>query len=357
MNILLLCTHLNPGGISRYVITLAGQFQEMGHNVWVGSSGGIWLEELKNKNIKHKFIPINTKSIVSPKIIFSFFFLLPFLYKNKIQLVHCNTRVTQFLGYLIYKFLKIPYISTFHGFYRKTFFRRYFKFSGVKTIAISKSVKDHLIKDFNIGEDKIVLIYNGIDIERFLPKKKDASLYGFSQDDILLGMLGRISQEKGHFLAVQALKELLTEYPNVYLLICGWGRLVNDLVDFLDKLGIRERVRFFYAEAEEFLDILDILLVPSKKEGFGYTIIEAFAKGVPVVGFNVGGIAEIIRHKQNGILFYEYDYKALKEAIKLLLKEPSLKNKIIKNAKNDLSYFSSERMAQETQKIYLELIK
>ncbi|MCM8786626.1 MAG: glycosyltransferase family 4 protein [Candidatus Omnitrophica bacterium] len=357
MNILLLCTHLNPGGISRYVITLAGQLKEMGNNVWIGSSGGSWLVELKKKDIKHKFIPINTKSIISPKIIFSFFLLLPFLYKNKIQIVHSNTRVTQFLGYLIYKFLKIPYISAFHGFYRKTFFRKHFKFSGVKTIAVSKAVKDHLIKDLNIEEDKIVLIYNGIDIERFLPKKKDTYFYGFNQNDILLGMLGRISQEKGHFLAAKALKELLAEYPNVYLLICGWGKLVGDLVDFLDRLGIRERVRFFYAEAEEFLDILDILLIPSKKEGFGYAIIEAFAKSIPVIGFNVGGIAEIIRHKQNGILFYEYNHKSLLDAIKLLLKEPSLKNKIIKNAKDNLSYFSSKRMAEETQKIYLELIR
>lgn len=356
MNILILTSHLNPGGISRYVITLGRGLIKQGHNVWVASTGGEWVKKLEALGIKHKIIPIKTKSICSPKILLSFLCLKKLIKQEKINVVHGNTRVTQFLSFLIYKFIRIPYLSSFHGFYRATFFRYLFKFSGLLTIAVSQAVKRHLIDDFKIREDKIRVIYNGLDIEEFSKTKANRKDWGFPKDDYLIGILGRISQEKGHSLAVEALSRLQTKYKNIYLLISGEGKVKKQLQKEIDDSSLGGRVKFLNCEAGDFLDIIDLLLVPSKKEGFGYSIIEAFAKGVPVIGYKIGGIAEIIKNRQNGILFFSYESSALADAIEEVFSDESLRDKIVTEAKKDVLSFSDEVMAKNVEKAYLSVL-
>jgi glycosyltransferase involved in cell wall biosynthesis len=357
MNALILCTHLNAGGISRYVLNLAKGLKANGHNVYVASSGGEWLYKLKEVGIQHKYIIIRTKSICSPKIVLSFFILLPFMLKNKIQIVHGNTRVTQFLAFLLYKASGIPYVSSFHGFHRSTCFRKLYKFSGLRTIAVSEAVRKHLSEDLRIESDKIRVVYNGVDRDEFAFRRKSKIDYGFKEGDFLIGILGRISSEKGHFLAAEAFKLLVFEYENIYLLISGRGRLEREIKLFFRLVGIENKVRFLDLEAKDFLDIPDLLIVPSKKEGFGYAVIEAFLKGIPVIGFNVGGIAEIIKDRENGILFYKYDGLALQQAIEEIMLNKILRQKLVEKAKKDANFFSLERMALDTEKVYKEILQ
>ncbi|UCG35365.1 MAG: glycosyltransferase [Candidatus Omnitrophota bacterium] len=84
MKILLLTTHLNPGGIPRYVLNLAKGLKARGHEVWVASNGGNWCNQLQELGIVHKRIPIRTKSFLSPKVFFSLFTLLGFINMEKI---------------------------------------------------------------------------------------------------------------------------------------------------------------------------------------------------------------------------------------------------------------------------------
>lgn len=357
MNILILCTHLNPAGISRYVINLAKGLMRSGHKVYVSCYGGQWLDKLSAANIPYRLIPIKTKSVCSIKVFLSLISLFPLLRREKIQVVHANTRVTQYLGYLIYKIFQIPYISTFHGFHRPTLFRKLYKFSGLRTIAVSVAVKKHLAEDMKIEESKIRVVYNGIDKDEFLEKKRTKLDYGFKQNDFVVGILGRISEEKGHLLAAEALKLLAPQHKNIYLLISGKGRLERELKLFF-KLGeIKDRVKFVELEAKDFLDIPDLLLVPSKKEGFGYAVVEAFIKGVPVIGFDTGGIAEIIKDRENGLLFYTYDAVSLKGAISEIMRNNDLRKTIVARAKVYAETFSLERMARDTENVYHEALR
>lgn len=357
MRILLICTHLNAGGISRYVLTLAKGLKENGHHVFVACAPfGDWLYKLKEEGIDYKAIPIKTKSIFSIKIFISFLTLLKFIKKEKIDIIHSNSRVTQFLGFLLYKFAKVPYVSTFHGLYRKSQARRQLRFEGLRTIAVSSHVKNHLAQDLNIQEDKIRVVYNGVSRKDFENRKKTKTDYGFVKSDFVIGILGRISEEKGHFLAVEAFKLLSYDHDNAYLAISGRGKLEEELKTFVKLADIKNKTKFLDMEAKDFLDILDALVVPSKKEGFGYVIIEAFLKGVPVVGFNTGAISEIIRNGENGLLFYRYEGFYLKEEIERLMRDKSLCEKITKKAKEDAQTFSMENMAANTEKVYKEVL-
>ena len=357
MNILILTTHLNPGGLSRYVLNLSVSLAKQKHNVWVACSGGEWVKRLNIGGVNYKHIPIRTKSICSIKILFSFLALGKFIRQEKIDVVHANTRVTQFLSFLIYKRFNIPYVGAYHGFYRSSFFRKRFKLSGVRSIAVSKAVKEHLKRDLNIEEEKIRVVYNGIDSDEFLVKEAKRSDRGFGDEDYLIGILGRISEEKGHFLAVDAIIKLFSKYKNIYFLVSGKGKLDDKLRAYLKEKGIEKRVRFIDCPPNQFLDIIDLLLVPSRKEGFGYSILEAFIKEVPVIGYNTGGIAEIIKDRGNGLLFCQYNSSALVGKIEEIMSNADLREKIVRQAKKDVLYFSAVRMAKDTERVYQEVCK
>ncbi len=355
MNILILTTHLNPGGLSRYVLNLSASLRRQNHNVWVACSGGEWIGRLSENGVNYKNIPIKTKSICSLKILFSFLALGKFIRRENFDVVHCNTRVTQFLGFLLYKRFNLPYIGAYHGFYRPSIFRKQFKLSGVISIAVSKAVKEHLIKDLNIKDEKIKVVYNGINSDEFSSKEAIRGDWGFSNQDYLIGILGRVSQEKGHFLAADAIAKLAARHKNAYLLVSGRGRLDSQLRAYLKQEGLEEKVRFIDCRPNQFLDIIDLLLMPSQKEGFGYSILEAFSKGVPVIGYNTGGIAEIIRDRENGLLFYNYSSLALVERMEDIISNDNLRRKVVQQASQDVLRFSSQRMATDTERVYREV--
>lgn len=357
MNILILTTHMNKGGISRYVINLAAGLSGRHHKVWVATSGGEWLGELNKLNIPHRYIPINTKAILSPKVWLSLLLLIPLIKKEKIQIIHGNTRVTQALSFLLGKFCCIPYVSTFHGFYSLGILRKLFKLAGVRSIAVSNAVKKYISENFLVNSDNIDVVYNGLNISDFTAQKAIDNSLGFKNSDFLIGILGRVSEEKGHLLAVEAFWQISKKYPNTYLLISGKGKLEDKVKLFIERFGLTQRVRFINKDAQQFLDLIDLLIMPSRQEGFGYSIIEAMVKKVPVVGFNIGGISEIIQDNINGIIFYDYNANSLSDAIDKVINNRQLRENIVARASYDVNRFSLEKMAQATEAVYQKVLK
>jgi len=154
MNILILTNHMNIGGITRYVLNLSYGLKKQGNNVFVGSLPGWGEKFLKENDISFFSLPLKTKSIFSPRILLSYFILERFIQKERVDLIHAQTRTTQFLAFLLSKRLNIPYVSTFHGFYRPHLMRKMLPCLGGLTIAISQSVGQHLIKDFNLNRNR-----------------------------------------------------------------------------------------------------------------------------------------------------------------------------------------------------------
>ena len=114
MNILYLTNHINTGGITSYVLYLAEGLKKRGHNVYIGSSGGQQISRFIEEGITYIPIPIKTKSEISPKVLISLFRLIPHIIEKDIDIIHSNTRVTQVLACLIYRYSRKPYISTCH---------------------------------------------------------------------------------------------------------------------------------------------------------------------------------------------------------------------------------------------------
>lgn len=363
MNILFLTNHLNIGGITSYVLNLAKGLRLRGHNVYLASSGGEVVAKFCEAGIACIDLPINTKCEVSPKILFSFFKLRAYFREKELDIIHANTRVTSVLGCLLNKFLDKPYISTCHGFFKIRIFRKIFPCWGRRVIAISEAVKEHLAEGFRVEREKIRVIRHGIDVaEHRTPNtarcasiKKKLGL----KEGPVVGIIARLSEEKGHIYLIEAIKKSIQKMPDIQLLIVGRGRLKNQLLGLTKKLGLEENIFFLepVLNSEEILSAIDVFVLSSSQEGLGLSLMEAMGRGLAVIGSDIGGIRDLIQNEVSGLLVKPQNPEALASAIIEILADPEKKKSLGENAMKFIKQdFSAEKMVIETERVYLECL-
>jgi len=334
MRVLLLATHLNIGGVAVYTVTLAGALKKKGISVHVASAGGELVKALEKDGITHSKIGIKTKFEFHPKLFFALLKLLKFVKKEKIDVIHAQTRVTQVLAYILSKLTPVSYVSTCHGFFKtKRISRRVFGAWGDHVIAISDAVRRHLIEDFGLDKTKVFLIYNGVDSGAFSSvgtvedeKKALKIKLGFERSPVI-GSVSRLSPVKGLNYLLLAMKDILKEMPEAKLLLVGEGPSKTYLMELAGKLGIATSVFFALntTKPQRFLSIIDVFVFYSLEEGLGLSLLEAMAAGKPCVASDVGGVSSVIENDVTGILVPSKDTHALKEAIMRIFRDNELR--------------------------------
>lgn len=361
MNVLLLTTHLNIGGVAVYTVNLAKGLKKKGVSVWAASSGGDLVKALEESGIFHLPLNIRTKFEFNPKLIFALFKLLNFIKRNNIDIIHAQTRVTQIIAYLCSRFTRASYVSTCHGFFKKTrISRKLFGGWGSHVIAISDAVEDHLIKDFNVRRDNVFLIYNGVDNDAF-SRQIDENEKGILKSNLgldkspIIGSISRLSPVKGLRYLLFAMKDILREMPEVRLLLVGEGPSKEYLTELSKKLGIENNVFFALntTQPQRFLSIIDVFIFYSLQEGLGLSLLEALAAGKPCVASNVGGVSAIIEDGITGILVPPKDTHALEDAIIKILKDRKLGRSLAKRGNSLVKEkFSLEKMTKGVIDVY-----
>jgi len=359
MNILFLTTHFNTGGITSYILTLGGALVKSGHNVWVASSGGEDVARLEVAGIHHVRINIRTKSEASPKLWLSFGALKDLVQKEGIDIIHAQTRVTQVLGFFLSRSTGTKMVTTCHGFFRPRWFRKILPCWGAAVIAISKPVAQHLIKDFGVDPQKVHLIANGIDLDRFVMtnerRRREARQKIGMGDAPIIGIIARLSDVKGIDVLIRAMPLILKKIPSVNLLIAGQGPEEGDLKKLAQDSGLTAHVHFksTTGQAQELLCAFDIFVMPSLMEGLGLSVIEAQACGIPVVASRVGGLVDLIEDGRSGYLVAVNDPAALAGRIIEALGDPQRSVAMAQQARSNVEqHFSADRMLGETLKIY-----
>ncbi len=362
MKILYITTHLNKGGITSYLFSLAVGLKKKGHSITIASSGGDSKKVFLENNIDHLDIPIRTKSEVSPFVLFSYFILSRFISSNSIDIIHAHTRVTQVLAWFLSKKFKIPFVATCHGFFRPRWHRRRFPCWGNKTIAISNQVKEHLASEFRVNRENIYLVHNGIDLSKFKEYKIDEindlkKEIGLGNKYFVAGTAARFSSVKGLEYFIRSMPEVLRTRKDIVFLLIGYGREELKLRQLAKVLKVEDRVKFFNPtrRTQEYLCVMDIFVMPSIQEGLGISILEAQAQKIPVIASNVGGIPDIIEDRITGILVEPKDESAISKAILELLEDRNLYSIIKNGAYNKIvKEFSLEKMIVDTEKVYKE---
>jgi glycosyltransferase involved in cell wall biosynthesis len=169
-------------------------------------------------------------------------------------------------------------------------------------------------------------IYNGIDLSRFHAPYLDAT-HDTESKTIVIGTAGRLEAEKGHSQLLATAHRLKSNHLNFKLLIAGEGSQRPYLQKQIQSLGLTDTIQLlgFIANIEDFMRRLDIFVLPSKWEGFGYASAEAMATGLPVVAFNVSSNREVIAHDITGFLVPPENIENFAEKIMQLAKDTELR--------------------------------
>jgi glycosyltransferase involved in cell wall biosynthesis len=272
--------------------------------------------------------------------------------------------VTQVLACFLRKVTGLPYIVTCHGFFKVRFTRRMFPCWGVKTIAVSQEVRQHLVDDFCLQPRCVWAIPNGIDSSRFEPpsaqdKASAKARFGLGPGPVV-GIIARLSSVKGHIYLIQAMKLVLVRHPAAQLFIVGEGPEEARLRHACRESGLKAHVLFVseVAQTSQALAAMDLFVMPSLQEGLGLSLMEAMACGLAVIGSNVGGIKSLILDGQHGILIPPKDPASLAGAIDALLSDPARAHLWGQRARQFISAnFSESTMIVQTERLYAECVK
>lgn len=287
--------------------------------------------------------------------------------KNKIELVHMNTRFAGLIGPKVAKNLGIPYIFHIREFLAEDFGLAFTNQElaneligdSALLIAVSESIHSYLSNLY--PSTRIDTIYNGVDIAKY-SNPKSTKLEG---DIVRIALTGRIIQHKGQFDAIRAVETLCNKSNRkIELLIIGLRPdEMNDyeqmLVNYVSEKNLSNVVKFipFTDKVENVLRTCDIGLTCSKKEAFGRVTVEYMLSNLLAIGADCGGTSEIISNGVTGLLYKEGDYLHLAQSIDWAINNTQAANEIIR-AGNDkaVSNYSTTTNALNVLKAYQSIL-
>jgi glycosyltransferase EpsD len=222
-------------------------------------------------------------------------------------------------------------------------------------------------EDFNranqhqFGADRIEHVHGvGVNTEKFKPaeneyKKELRIAYGYNVGDFLMFYAAEFNKNKNQQLLIRALAHIKEEVPKAKLLFAGEGPLMQDCRKLAQSLGVENRVHFlgFRKDIEQLLQISDIAVASSFREGLPVNIMEAMSCGLPVIATVNRGHSELITNQQEGWLLQEFNPQLLSKKMKLLAKDPAQRAVMGSNGRRlIINKFSTNKILQEKSAIY-----
>jgi len=224
-------------------------------------------------------------------------------------------------------------------------------------VAISEGVRDVLLQG-GISSEKIAVVPSGIDFAPFEEVTDRGFLrreFGFAPDDYLVGIVAHLEGHKGHTYLIDAARLLKSRAPKMRFIIVGKGSLELSLEEQARGLGVDDIVYFlgFREDVPRILASLDLFVLSSYLEGLGSSILDAMASRLPVVATMVGGIPEVVRDGETGILVLPRDPKSLADGIERLYRDRTLARRLGERGFEVVHReFSAEAMAGRVIDLY-----
>lgn len=361
MRIMYLLFSFTVGGTERLVANICNQMEAQNEEVYLYIINDLIDDNLLNtlnKNIQVKLLKrkIGSKDKISP-----LFKVAKYIKKNKIDVVHCNSFNAPellILSKIVNHNCKV--VSTIHGMGQfenigkdKIFLKNWIC---DKFIGISNAVVEDIVAA-GIDEKKVARVYNGIETKKY----NCAKLKKYDENAIVIGCVARIMPKlKGQDVLLEAIKIVKKQHTKVIALFAG-GVAENQQSDYeyLKKYvrdnSLEENVKFLGSldNIPEFLNKIDICVVPSRSEGFGLALVEAMAMGVPCVASNIAGPREIIKKTDLGMLFESNNSVDLASKLENMIVDFVNEKNIFWSRKDKIkSMFSIEKMCSELKKLY-----
>jgi len=369
-SILFVIDGLEFGGGERLFLQLSSELRDRYHVFVAASSGGTFAHEVNKLGIELFSVNMTQKLSLKPIRRISHI-----IRHNMIDLVHSQGARADFFARLAGRTARVPHIVStvqmpVEGFevgpFRKKIYRLMDQFSEryvERFLVVSDSLKKTLIEQRGISAQRVVRIYNGIELDQYCPGVVKANLrnrWGIPREAPLVGAIGRMVWQKGFEFFIRAIPEILEVTPNARFLFVGDGPLRPDLENLAQELDVYDRIIFagFRPNIQHFLSTIDVLVVPSLLEGFPMITLEAMAMARPIVATQIQGIVEQISDGKEGILVSPRNPDALANAVLRLIQHRELSARLGAAARIKVEKcFSVGKMVRETEEVYLSLLK
>lgn len=306
----------------------------------------------------------------------------------KPDIVHTHAAKPGALGRLAASAEKVPAIvHTFHGHVFHSYFNsaksrffinteRYLAKKSDAIIAISEQQKKELVQDFKIApEEKFKIVPLGFDLDRFQTaqeekRKKFRTEFSVADDEIAIGIIGRLVPVKNHYLFMKAIKHVFDNTgKKVKAFIIGDGETRPDLENVANEVGIKfstekdavHRHPLVFTSWRSDVDVinagLDIISLTSFNEGTPVSLIEAQAANKPIVSTRVGGIADIVIEGETALLADVQQTELFSDHLLTLVQNDELrKNMGERSHEHVMTRFSYQRLVNDMDELYIELL-
>jgi len=224
-------------------------------------------------------------------------------------------------------------------------------------IAVSQLTANLLAQRYGVPQDKITVIYNGIENGPQLPGDADTATVRVEKDDKIVLYLGRVTHQKGPEYFVAAAKRVLEKMDNVKFVVAGSGDRIKQCIELAAREGIGHRVMFtgFLAEEEvhRIFKMADLYVMPSVSEPFGIATLEAVSHDVPVIASKQSGVCEVLEH----VLKVDFwDTQEMANKIVAVLRHPPLARTLRSHATIELRKLTWDHAAEKTRTLYEQLV-
>lgn len=229
-------------------------------------------------------------------------------------------------------------------------------------IAVAEAAKDNLT-DTGVSEHKISVILNGVDgLEKVSDERKRQirENFGINGDELVISIVARLEEIKGHDYFIEAAKLLTEEGLGAKFVIAGTGSYEKQLKEKVRELRLEDTVLFtgFITNVEELMNITDIQVNASfGTEATSLALLEGMSLGVPAVVSDFGGNPGVIRDGENGFVVEKQNSSALKDAIKKLIADRDLYNRMSARSREIFEQrFTARIMTENTENLYMKTI-
>lgn len=387
MKILMLTWEYPPrvvGGIARVVHDLSHRLIKDGHEVTVVTYKEGNVEDFEDDN-GVKVYRVNNY-MINPNNFIDWIMQLNFNLISKateiinkegpFDVIHAHDWLVAYAAKTLKDSFKTPIIATIHateagrnsGIHDEV--QRYINdtewmltYESTEVIVNSNYMKSELQRLFGLPYEKINVVPNGVNLNLYNGVEKDYNFrrqYAADNEKIIL-YVGRLVYEKGIQNLIAAMPKVLNGYHDSKLIIAGKGGMIDELRDEVRRLNIENKVYFTgYLNLDQVTKMYkcaDVAVFPSTYEPFGVVALEGMLSGTPVVVSDVGGLNEIVQHRENGMKSYAGNPNSIADSILELLYNPGLGAEVSRAAKAKVkAQYNWNKIAQDTHFIYQKAI-
>lgn len=344
-------------GAERHTVAVARRLHSEGHHVEVVCPPIDWIrDELEADGIKVHLLDMRRAAGLP-----ALKYMISLARRQKFDLVHAHLSRAAYLSLIATAFSGTPLVCSVHV---KTNYMVYrMAAHGTNRMVAVSNYIESLLTNAGVPANYIDVVHNGTDFHDVsYPFSTDVfEEFAIPKERKLVGLVGRVAEEKGHLIAVDALPSVLDATPEAHLMFVG--RDQGEFSDFLKKevsrrdLGKRITFTGNRDDVARLLDAMDFSILPSSAEACPLAVIESMARERPVVGANIGGVDELVIHEKTGLLV-DQNAEAFSTGMTYLLQHEAERKAMGSNALQLIhERFTFEQMMERMEAVYDRAIK